>query len=67
MMAAEFADRLAAELESVRAQIDEQKRLVKMAGDLELEKASADLRALLVRLETLEETRRKIEEQSHGE
>jgi hypothetical protein len=38
-----------------------------MAGDLELEKASADLRALLVRLETLEETRRKIEEQSHGE
>ena len=66
MMAAEFADRLDAELESVRAQIDEQKKLVKMARDLELEKASADLRALLVRLEALEETRRKIEEQSHG-
>jgi predicted nucleic acid-binding Zn-ribbon protein len=65
-MAAEFANRLDAELESIKARIEEQKRLVKKAGDIELEKASANLRELLVCFERLEETRRKIEEQSHG-
>lgn len=65
-MDTEFIDRLDAELQSVGARIDEQKKLIAKADNLDLEKASADLRALLVRLETLEETRRKIEEQSHG-
>ena len=66
LIAAEFANRLDAELESIKARIEEQKRLVKKAGDIELEKASANLRELLVCFERLEETRRKIEEQSHG-
>lgn len=65
-MTNEFTDRLEAEVESVRAKIDEQKRLLKKTDSPELKKASADLRALCVRLETLENTRRMIEEQSHG-
>jgi predicted trehalose synthase len=62
----EFTDRLDAELASVKARIEAQKRLLESTGDLQNETAAADLRALLDRLEALEESRRKIEEQSHG-
>jgi hypothetical protein len=62
----EFTDRLDAELASVKARIEAQKRLLESTGDLQNETAAADLRALLDRLEVLEESRRKIEEQSHG-
>jgi predicted nucleic acid-binding Zn-ribbon protein len=65
-MEAEFADRLDAELKSLRTRIDEQKKLVDKADSKELEKESANLCELLARLERLEETRRKVEEQSHG-
>lgn len=62
----EFTDRLDAELVSVKARVDAQKQVLARAGNLEKEKASADLRALLDRLGTLEHFRRKIDEESHG-
>ena len=52
----EFTDRLDAELASVKARIEAQKRLLESTGDLQNETAAADLRALLDRLQSLEES-----------
>ena len=60
----EFTDRLDAEIASVEARLDEQKKHLKKATNTQT--ASTELRALVTRLEVLEETRRKIKEQQHG-